>query len=124
MVADANLSAHHNAAFDDRATGNAGERGDDHILANLYVVRDVHQVINLDSASDHRGIERAAVNGNVSANFNVIANFEPSQLRKLLVSPVGGVSHITKAITAQDAPGMYRDAISQPRAGVDAHIVV
>ena len=85
---------------------------------------DVHQVIDLGSAANHGNIERAAIDGRIGANFNVVPDFQPPDLGKLLVLACGPVADIAKAIAAQHRPGMNGSTFADARASVNGHVVV
>jgi hypothetical protein len=85
-------------------------------------VPDVHEVVDLRSASDTRDLERAAVDGRVRANLDVILDFKRANLRKLLVPASLRIAHVAKAIAAQHCASMNDHAIADARAGVNRHI--
>jgi hypothetical protein len=71
VLANPDLSSEHNAIFDHDATRQTGLRRDDDILADLTVVTDVDQVVDLRAAADAGFVERAAIDGGVGADLNV-----------------------------------------------------
>ncbi len=44
------------------------------MLANPDIVRNLHQVVDFDAASDASVIQRAAVNCGISSNFHIVSN--------------------------------------------------
>jgi len=63
VIADADLSAHDDVILDGHTARKAGLCGDDDILSDLYVVADVHKVINLRATADAGFVERSTING-------------------------------------------------------------
>ena len=53
------------------------------MLADLYVVSDVDLVIDLGAVADPRVFDRAAVDGGARADFDIVANHHPPELRDL-----------------------------------------
>src|SRR5208282_1523993 len=72
VIADADLSAHDYVVFDGDAAREAGLRGDNDVLADLAVVADMHEVIDLCAAADASFVERAAINGGVRSDLHVV----------------------------------------------------
>jgi len=52
VIRNAYLSADYDVVFDDRTSGKAGLRGDDHVLADVHVVADVDEVVDFCAAAD------------------------------------------------------------------------
>jgi hypothetical protein len=50
VIGDPYLASDDHAIFYDRASGDTGLRRNDHVFANVYVVADVHQVIDFRAA--------------------------------------------------------------------------
>ncbi len=122
MVGDAYLPGHHHSVFDDRAAGNAGLGRDHYVFANLHVVADVHQVVELGAARDYRNVERAAVDGGVGADFHVVPDLQPPHLREFHVAPRLAIPDVTKSVAAQHRTRMNEDAVADARAGINADV--
>ena len=122
MLANPDLPPEYRSILDDYAAGKAGLRGDNDILADLAIVPDVNQVIDLRSAPDSGLIEGAAIDGRIRPNFHIIFNDQLSNLRKLLVMARLAIAYVTEAIATQHRPGMYDDAIAQLRSRIDCDV--
>ena len=53
------------------------------VVADLHVVRDHDLVIQLDPVTDYRIGQRATINGGIGANFDIITDLHPTNLRDL-----------------------------------------
>ena len=95
------------------AAGEAGLRGDDDVLADLHVVADVDEVIDFCAAADAGFVERAAVDGRVGSDLDVVFDDEASDLRELLVASGLGVADVAEAFTAEDGSCLHDDAIAE-----------
>jgi hypothetical protein len=92
---------------------------DDHALANVAVVADVHEVIKLRPASNSRTSQRGAIYTGVSSQLNIIFNDDGAALRKLVVTPLHiAVAHVAEAVRADHDAGVQYHAIA------DRYIVV
>src|SRR3970040_444309 len=67
VIADAYLAAHDHIFSHAAASGNARLSGNHAMPAYLYVVRHLHQVVNLGSAADTGLAERPAIYGRMHA---------------------------------------------------------
>ena len=67
MIAKANLTANDAIIFDGYAAADAGLRGDDHALADVTVVPNVDQVVNLGSPPDACAAKSGAIDTSVRA---------------------------------------------------------
>src|SRR4051812_17587113 len=74
VIGNAYLSADENIIFKNGAAGNAALRGDDDVASELRIVADVHQVVELYAGTDDGRVERAAIDGDVSADLDIIAD--------------------------------------------------
>ena len=70
--------------------GDAGKRDQDHVFANVAVVADVNQVVDLDPAADARLAQRPAVDGRVGADLHVVFDHQRALLRELRIGAGGG----------------------------------
>ena len=102
-----------------RGAGDAGERDEDDVFADVAVVADVDEVVDLGSAADAGLLERAAVDGGVGADFDVVFDEEGSLLRELGVGAGGGVADVAEAVCTEDCAGVDDDAVAEGGAGVE-----
>src|SRR5882724_8311955 len=65
---------------------NARLRGDDGILSNNDIVRDLHKIVDLNAFLDPGPAESSAINGCVCPDLNVVVNLDNSELRNFLVT--------------------------------------
>ena len=115
-LAETGLPTYHDMFAKHARTGQARLRGNHGVRANLAVVADVDQIVQLHAFSDARIIERAAVDRGVCADFDVVANFHNSGLRKF---PVFSVTRsIPKTVRANDRAGMNLHAMADADTGV------
>lgn len=68
------------------------------ILANVHVVRNMDEVVELYVAFDHHVAGRAAINRGARADLHIITDHHPSQLRGIL--PTHIITRITEPVTA------------------------
>ena len=83
VVADAHLAGEHRAVAHRAGAADAHPRDQNHVFANLAVVADVDQVIHLGSAANLCLLQRAAIDGRVGADLNVVFDEQRALLRKL-----------------------------------------
>ena len=107
VLANPDLAPEYRSILNHDAAGKARLRRDDDVFANLAIVTDVNQVVDLRSAPDSGLIERAAIDRCIGPYFNIIFNDQPPNLRKLLVRPRLAIPHVPEAIAAQHRPGMH-----------------
>src|SRR5579859_2750770 len=112
MFADADLSADDNVIFYGYAAGKSSLSGDNHVLAELAVVADMNQVVDLRAATNARRLQRAAIDGCVCPDLHVIADFKFADLRKFLVPPALGIANIPKSVAAENRTRMDDHAIA------------
>src|SRR5882762_6347437 len=94
-----------------------GLRGDYRVRADLHVVADVHEVIELDAFGDARVIQRTAIDGGVRADLHVVRDLHDAHLRKLPVT--AAVVGVTKTVRADHRAGVNLDAISDAGSAVE-----
>src|SRR5271165_3315014 len=82
---------------------------------------DMHQVVKLRARANDGLLQRAAVDGAVGADLDVIANHQLTDLRKLLIAAVHFVANEAEAVGAEHRARMHHNAPSQCRAGIDDH---
>ena len=104
MAGDGRLPGENDVVPQLGAARDAGLRDEDAIVADLHVVRNLHQVINLRALADDRRAERATIHGHIRADFDVVADDHIADLRHLAMN--GAVKHVTKSIRADDRARM------------------
>ena len=68
------------------AAGNADLADDHAVPADLRVVPDLHQIIDLGAFADHRVAQRAAVDGGAGADLDPVLDDDAAELRNLDVA--------------------------------------
>ena len=121
-IRDSDLASENRVFLDDYAARDASLRGDHDILANLAVVADVHEVVDLRPAANARKVERAAVDRGIGADFDVIFNFQAADLGEFFVAAGRAVAHIAKAVAAKHGSGVNEHAIAKLCARVDRDV--
>src|SRR3569832_156647 len=101
-AADGAARADAGAAGDARAAGDGGVRPDDHIVGHLYLI------IQFDAVLDHGIVERAAVDGGVGADLDVVADTHCAELRHF--DPCAARIGETEAVAADHHAGMNHRA--------------
>src|SRR6185436_5893468 len=126
---------------DARGTGDAHLRDDQRAILDDHVVREVDEVVELDSVAYARGLEASAVDRAVRADLDVVPDHDraalrdllPARLRGLEAEPVGpdhgpGVDHaappdldpvVEDDARVQHALGSDLDERPQDHAGVE-----
>src|SRR5258708_24693109 len=98
-MAEAELPGDDRVVPKNAGTGNAGLRRNHSMRSDLHVVADMHQIVELDAFRDARVVQRAAVDGGVRADLDIVANFYNSRLRKF---PVAAFAEcVAKSIRAE-----------------------
>ncbi len=88
VACNAYLSPHHDALAHPSASGNARLRHDHRIFSNDYVVRDLHEIIDLHAFLDPSPAKPRAVDGRVRADLNIVVDLNDAELLNLLLSPI------------------------------------
>ena len=63
--------------------------GDHTVAPNAHVMCDLHQVVDLATLADDGVTQGAAVDGRISADFNIVLDDGSSELGKLLLTAFG-----------------------------------
>ena len=84
MSYQTNLSGQHHAVTELCRAGYPHLRDNYAVPANLDIVCDLNQIIDLGSLSDFGRTESAAVYGGVGADFDIVAYFNPPNLRNFV----------------------------------------
>ena len=83
MIANADLTADYAAVADLRASRNPRLRRNHDVGSHNVVMANVHQVVQLGAGADNRLVQRAAVDGAVGADLDVVADDQLADLGKL-----------------------------------------
>src|SRR5437879_5260310 len=86
--------------------------------ADLYVVPDVHEVIELHALGNAGVIQRPAINRGICTDFHVIANLDYAYLRKFPVAAI--TEDITEAICTDDRACVNLHAITHAGARIQS----
>src|SRR5215469_764424 len=81
----------------------------------------MHHVVELGARSDDGFVECAAVDGAVSADLNVVADYEPTHLRKFHVAAMNVVAHKAEAVGTEHRACVNRDAAANGGVRIDDH---
>ncbi len=117
MIAEADLAADDDVFADDAGARDAGLRGNERVGADANVVGDVDEVVELDAGVEAGGRERAAVEGGVGADFDVVGNFDRAELREFKVLAFPG--DVAETVRADHGAGVDQDAVAESHAGVE-----
>src|SRR6266446_1329835 len=115
-LAETGLPAYHDMFAERARPGQSRLRGNHGVRANLAVVADVDEIVQLHALRDACIIERAAVDRGVRADFDVVANFHDSGLRKFEVLSV--TRSVPKTVRADHRAGMNFHAMTDAHASV------
>ena len=85
----------------------------------MDVVGDLNEVINLDAVGDARGVECSPVHGGVGADLDVIADFDPTDLRELPMAAFP--EDVTEAVRADNGSRMNDDAATEADALIERY---
>ncbi len=91
------------------------------VSADLHVVGHLNLVIQLDSVLDDRIFQRTPIDGGVGADFDIIANPHPAELRHFQPAAIA-IQRQSKAIAADHRAGMHQNATTQLRPMTDGHL--
>ena len=120
VVGDADLPGEEAVAAHARGPGNAGLGRRDGVLADLHVVADLDQVVELHAAADDRRVGFGAVDAGVGADFDVVLDDDVAQLGDLVESAFG-IGHESESVGTDHGPGV-EDAVRPDGATfVDLH---
>ena len=104
------LAANDNAGAYSDTPGDSDLRDDDGMFADHHVVRDLHEVINLDALLNPGAAKTRAVDRGIGANLDVIIDLHDANLRHLLVPGRGHFE--SKTIRADNGATVNDDAIA------------
>src|SRR3990170_6028443 len=119
VVGNAHLSADDHAVADGDGAGDAGLGGDDAMAADAHVVGHMDEVVEFGAAPDPSFVQRAAVDGGVGADFNVVLDDHRAALGKLLVAILH--PHVAEAIAADHRAAVDAHPLAEPHVAVDRY---
>ena len=74
------------------------------MLANGNVMSDLHEVIDLRAAFNHRAPEGGAIDRDIGSQFHIVFDTDNTQLGNLVMPPF--VLHVPKAVAPDDGSAM------------------
>ena len=77
-----------------------------------------------DPPADSGFVQGSAINGRICADLHVVLDYQPSDLRGLLVTPRLRVANIAEAIAAENGSSLHDDAVAESCARVDRNVGV
>src|SRR5438309_10790394 len=120
VIAKSNLAADDAIIFDGDAAADPGLRGNHDALTDIAVVSNMDQIVELGSLSNARATERAAIDGRVCAELDVVLDNHGADLRKLVIAHVA--ANVTKAVGADYNSSMQKDSVANRHAGFNENI--
>src|SRR5256885_13879097 len=78
------------------------------MLADVHVVTDLDQVVELDPVLDHRVVQRSAVYAGIGADFHIVA--DPHATELLDLHPCSVLGSKPEAVRSQHHAGMQQTA--------------
>ncbi len=112
VAEDDRAAAHRAAGADFRAAGDADAAGHRGMCADPHVVADLDLVVELHAILDHRVVERAAVDGRVGADLDIVADEYAASLGDL--DPGLPILREAEAIGADHRARMHARARADP----------
>ena len=119
MIGDTHLPADHHVVFNDGRSCHAGLRRNQCSLANLHVVRQVYEVIELCLRAQAGNAQRTPGNRRVRADFHVVSDLQVADLRKFPMLAL--IGYIPESVTPEDRARMYGDVAADLDAGIKRH---
>lgn len=98
------VRAYHSTASNTRTAGHGG------VLADMNVVANLNQIVELDAVVQHRVLQRTPVNAGVSTNLAVVANSYGTQLFDL--DPGPAVRRKAESVRTHHDTGMQDTALA------------
>ncbi len=121
MIGNPHLSAHDHAILQHRTPTDPSLRGHHHVAPDPYVVSHLHQVVELHSIANHRGVQRPAVDRRIRPDLHVVANLQPSNLRKLMEPSGRRVRHKSESISSQHRARLHNHPVAHRRSRINRH---
>src|SRR5437899_5501249 len=110
MISQADTATHRDVVADDDGTRNTRKPGYNAIAADANIVGDLHQIVDLGALSDDGVGHRAAIDGRVGADLDVVLDDDAADLRHALRSL--GAGHEAEAVLADPCAAMDDDAVA------------
>ena len=104
VIADADLSGHHDVVAGGGAAGDADLRAEQVVFSDLAVVGDHHLIVDLRAFADQRAPIGAAVDRGAGADFDVGFDLDVTKLGRKLMPALDGA--ITEAVGPNHRAGM------------------
>src|SRR2546425_5743212 len=114
VIGDADLPGQDHTPLEPGRAGNSDLGHDDAMLADLHVVADLDEIVDLGAAPDHRLPQHRTIDGRVGADLHVVLDHHRSQLGDLAVAVA--VPGITEPLVAHDGAGVNDHSASEPDA--------
>ena len=110
MIGDSDLPRAHDVIAGRHRTGQSHLGDEQVVAADLAVVSDHHQVIELRPLADHRFVDHRAVDRRAGADLDVVFDPHGAEVRDPLVPAVDDA--VSKAVRSDHRAGMNRDTAS------------
>jgi hypothetical protein len=120
MVRDTDLPRHHDVIARCGRPGDPDLAAQDVVSADLAVVADLDQIVDLCSGTNSRWAESPSINGAARADFDVVLNLDPPELRNFHVPPV--LNAIAEPIRSNHCIRVDRDAVTEDRIVVEHYV--
>jgi hypothetical protein len=112
--ADNAVLAHRHTTGNPRTSSQHGTGADVAVVSHLY------QIVDLAAIADYRIVQRAAIDGRIGANLDIVADGHRTDLRNL--DPVLALRRETEAIGTDNRTGMNNHPLTDPATVVDGDI--
>ncbi len=116
MVRQARLSREDRVIIHVCASRDADLRHDETVSTDSHIMRNLYQVIDLGTSTDHGVIEGAAVDGRVRTDFHVVFNHASANVRNRIVSEV--TPSISEPGGSHPSSRVENNAIAEPGTGL------
>src|SRR6266446_1656677 len=100
MIAKAHLSANDAVVLDNHAAADAGLSGNNHMFADVAVMADVNQIVQLRTAPNARATQGASIHTGISAQLDIVFYDYCADLRKFVVTLI--LANIAKTVRANN----------------------
>src|ERR1039457_6292298 len=104
MVRDAGLRRDYNVIAQPSAAGESHLSHDQAMPADDHIVCDVDQVVDFRSLTDDGGAKRAAVDGGIGADLDIVMDDDVAELKHFAVTPL--VEDVAEAVRPDDRTGV------------------
>src|ERR1019366_8131195 len=122
VLAEAHLAAEDGAIFDETGAGDSRLRGDDDVVAQDAVVRDVDEVVDLGAGANAGLAKSSAVDGGVGPDLDVVLDSQCALLGKGEILAGGRVAYVTEAGRSQHGTSLDKNAVADNGAGVNGDV--